>query len=156
MDRLKSVMKNHAILSFFAALICSLALTAPASARDTLHEFNIAEALNSPEAADRLDPNIRLYFTGQNLPAVQRTYGDYGTNKKTNAFNKTDKFACEWAFLSAILSLQKRAASVGANAVIDIRSNYKNRLFESPTTFQCGAGNVIAGVALRGEMATVD
>jgi hypothetical protein len=33
---------------------------------------------------------------------------------------------------------------------IDIKSNYKSREFSSPTEFQCGAGALIAGVALKG------
>ena len=125
-------------------------------ARDTIQEFSISDALNAPDANARLDPNIRLYFAGQNVPAVRKRYGEYATNKKTNSFNKSDLVACEWVFLSAILQLQSRAAQLGANAVMNIKSNYKNRRFESPTLFQCGAGNVIAGVALTGEMVTVN
>ena len=32
--------------------------------------------------------------------------GEWDTSKKTNGFNKEDKVACEWAFLSAMLTLQ--------------------------------------------------
>ena len=121
-------------------------------ARDTLHEFSIQEALSIPEAEGKVDPSIKLYFQGQKHPGVAKNFGLAKTNKKTNAFNKTDLFACQWTFLSAIIQLQRRARDLGANAVINIKSNYKNREFSSPSKFQCGAGAIIAGVALKGDV----
>lgn len=72
--------------------------------------------------------------------------------KKTNAFNKTDEEACNWVFLSAMIALKERAIKEGGNAVVDIKSNYKNNLTSSSDTFQCGAGTMIAGVALTGKV----
>ncbi|MDE1308731.1 hypothetical protein L9W77_17725 [Vibrio aestuarianus] len=72
--------------------------------------------------------------------------------KKTNAFNKTDEEACNWVFLSAMIALKDRAIKEGGNAVVNIKSNYKNNLTSSNDTFQCGAGAVMAGVALSGEV----
>jgi uncharacterized protein YbjQ (UPF0145 family) len=74
------------------------------------------------------------------------------SNKKTNAFNKTDKRACEWAFLSAMLSLQQRALSEGGNAVVNIRSFYKRHEVSSATEFECGAGAIMAGVTFKGDV----
>ncbi|POB08294.1 excinuclease, partial [Vibrio vulnificus] len=74
------------------------------------------------------------------------------TNKKTNAFNKTDEEACNWVFLSAMIVLKERAIKEGGNAVVDIKSNYKNNLTSSVDTFQCGAGTMVAGVALTGKV----
>lgn len=72
-----------------------------------------------------------------------------------NAFNKTDEKACNWAFLSAMIALKDRAVREGGNAVINIKSNYKNNLTSSEKTFQCGAGALMAGVALTGEVVTL-
>jgi hypothetical protein len=94
--------------------------------------------------------DVKVFFVGQKHPAVIKKYGEFKTNKKTNAFNKSDEKACQWAFFSAIKSLQSRALKEGGNAVIDIKSNYKSREFSSPTEFQCGAGALMAGVALKG------
>ncbi|MCK5205111.1 MAG: excinuclease ABC subunit A, partial [Desulfobacterales bacterium] len=60
--------------------------------------------------------------------------------------------ACEWVFLSALLKLQERARNQGANAVINIKSNYKNNEVVSDTEYQCGAGTIFAGVALKGRI----
>ena len=58
-------------------------------------------------------------------------------------------------FLSAVLALQERARAEGGNAVINIKSNYKDHLTESATEFTCGAGALIAGVALKGDVVTL-
>ena len=53
-------------------------------------------------------------------------------------------------FLSAMKQLKKAAIKRGGNAVVNIRSNYKNKESSSTETFKCGAGAIIAGVALIG------
>ena len=40
----------------------------------------------------------------------------------------------------------------GGNAVINIKSNYKNVEFTSETEYECGAGAVTGGVAFVGEI----
>jgi hypothetical protein len=99
--------------------------------------------------------DVALYFAGQRHPAVVKTMGEFATNKKTNAFGKSDLQACQHVFLSAVIELQERARKEGGNAVIDIKSNYKNELRESATEYTCGAGAVVAGVALTGEVVTL-
>jgi uncharacterized protein YbjQ (UPF0145 family) len=49
-------------------------------------------------------------------------------------------------------SLREKAQSFGANAVVNIRSNYRNNLTSSTTTFKCGSGMLISGVALVGDV----
>ena len=142
------------VLSFLlTALFCiSVSLiSSDAYARDSRIRFPIEDALNGNAAVGKINSRIGLYFAGQDTPHVKKSFGGGRTNKKTNASNKTDWRACEWVFLSAIIQMQARAEQLGANAVINIRSNYKNREFSSPTQFECGAGNIIAGVALKGE-----
>jgi uncharacterized protein YbjQ (UPF0145 family) len=55
-----------------------------------------------------------------------------------------------------MIALKKRAIKEGGNAVVDIKSNYKNNLTSSSETFQCGAGAVMAGVALTGKVVTLE
>ena len=64
---------------------------------------------------------------------------------------KSDKEACDWAMLSAIKAFQIKAKSLGANAIVNIRSNYKHGAFSSTEQYECGAGNVMAGVALKAD-----
>jgi uncharacterized protein YbjQ (UPF0145 family) len=58
-------------------------------------------------------------------------------------------------FLSAVLELQDRVRKEGGNAVINIKSNYRNVERESATEFTCGSGAVVAGLALKGEVVTL-
>ncbi|WP_168794927.1 excinuclease ABC subunit A [Paraburkholderia aromaticivorans] len=145
-------MKRHLL---FAALIASFATlsAAPAFARDTVSYFPVDQALQSEPG--KVSEDIPLYFAGQRHPAVVKTMGEFATNKKTNAFGKSDLQACQHVFLSAVIELQERARKEGGNAVINIKSNYKNELRESATEYTCGAGAVVAGVALTGEVVTL-
>lgn len=124
-------------------------------ARDTVGEYSIQEAMSSDKAKEVLGDDVAFFFGTQKTPSVEKTFGEFKTNKKTNAFNKSDAEACQWVFLSAMLSLKERALKEGGNAVINIKSNYKNNLTSSNQTFQCGAGAVIAGVALVGDVVSI-
>lgn len=75
------------------------------------------------------------------------------SNKKTNAANKSDEEACTWAFLSAVKAFQDRARKEGGTKVVNLTSYYKKNDFNSKTHFQCGAGNIMAGVTLKGDIA---
>lgn len=44
----------------------------------------------------------------------------------------------------------RSAHNQGGNAVVNIKSNHKNIETVSDTDYLCGAGNVMAGVALKG------
>lgn len=138
--------------STFSLTLLLVLASAAATARDDHKMFPLEDALNAPEAKQKLDPNVKLYFGNQSHPKVAKVIGEWSTNKKTNAFNKSDKQACEWAFLSAILTLEGRARSEGGDAIINIRSNYKNIETSSETEYMCGAGAFVAGVAFKGEV----
>ena len=70
-------------------------------------------------------------------------------------FGKSDEKACNWAFLSAMVALQKRAQQLGANAVVNIVSYYKKEVMSSASQFECHAGALIAGVALKGDFVKI-
>src|SRR5262249_26685789 len=151
-DRGKKTMKmlrNAALL----AIACTVAL--PTAARDEQKHYSIGQALRSPVAQGKLDPGIRLFFGRQRHPNVTRDFGQWPTNKKTNAFAKSDLEACEWVFLSAVIALQERARKEGGNAVINIVSNYRNIVTSRESEYVCGAGGVIAGVALKGRVVSL-
>lgn len=134
-----------------AALVATFVLPATgAVARDTEHMYSYEEMLGREDAKMKLDQGIRFYFGDEAHPAIERKLGTYVSNKKTNALNKSDDRACEWAFLSAILSLQQRAIREGGDAVVNIQSYYKKNVINSATEFECHAGVFVAGVALRG------
>lgn len=141
-------MKKIVAVILSALMLCS----ASAFARDDVGNYSIQDALSQDAAKSKLGDDVRFYFGEQKHSAVKQNLGEFKTNKKTNAFNKSDEEACQWVFLSAMLALKDRAVKEGGNAVINIKSNYRNNLTSSSETFQCGAGAVIAGVALTGEV----
>ena len=141
-------MKKLAILTLLSLAVFST----NSFARDDIGSYSIETALNSEVAKAKLGTDIKFYFGEQKHPKVLSDFGEFKTNKKTNAFNKTDEEACDWVFLSAMIALKDRAVKEGGNAVIDIKSNYKNNLTSSEETFQCGAGTMVAGVALTGKV----
>ncbi|WP_414444810.1 excinuclease ABC subunit A [Burkholderia sp. 22PA0106] len=124
-----------------------------AQARNDVGTYPIDAALAT--GAGSVGTDVSLYFAGQPHPAIVKEYGEFDTNKKTNAFGKSDIDACRHVFLSAVIELQARARKEGGNAVIDIKSNYKKQLVASATEFTCGAGAVVAGVALTGNVVTL-
>lgn len=138
--------KLTTVLLAAAMMLCST----QAVSRDDRLRFSIKKALATETAKQKLGTGIRFYFGNQKHRRVAKNFGQFRTNKKTNAFNKSDRQACEWAFLSALITLQQRAMQLGGNAVINIRSNYKNIEFKSNTKFECGTGAIMAGVALKG------
>lgn len=133
----------------------ALLSTLPAQARDSRLELSLQDLVESSQAREAgIDGSVRFYLAGQSVAVVKRF--DTGvSNRKTNAANKSDEDACRWVALSALLALQESALSRGANAVVDIVSYYKKREFRSPTNYECHAGNILAGVTLKGTYATV-
>ncbi len=137
--------------------LLATALVAPhALAADTRLELPLQELINSPEAkAAGIDGSVRFYLAGQKTPAVASRFGEDVTNKKTNGVGKSDADSCRWVALSALKSLQEGAKARGANAVVDIVSYYKKNEFRSATNYECFAGNLMTGVALKGTYAKV-
>ena len=136
-----------------SAAVAALLLTAPvADARDTLHKFPLEAAVAKAQASGQLAPGIKLYWGTQKHPKPTAQLGPTRTNKKTNFFNKSDQEGCEWAFLSAMITMTQYAQRVGGNAIVNIRSNYKGVPFSSETEYECGAGNVTGGVAFIGDV----
>lgn len=124
-------------------------------ARETIADFSIGDAMSQEQAKNVLGNDVRFYFGGQGHGKVLKNWGEFSTNKKTNAFLKSDQEACTRAFLSALVTLKKRALKEGGNAVIKIMSNYKGNTTSSDSTYQCGAGNIVAGVALKGTVVKI-
>jgi len=139
-------MKSSAII--LVAVVASLA-SGLAVARDTHLKLPIKDAMENAEAREKLGSDVKFVF-GTPGPAGAKDLGTFTSNKKTNFANKSDKEGCEWAFLSAMISLKERALAEGGNAVVNIQSYYKKNEFTSATEYECVAGAIMGGVALRG------
>lgn len=135
-------------LSAISAIAVLISACAP---KNEAKFYSIQDALNSPQAKEVLDPNIKLYF-GKPAPKGQIVRAGAKTSQKTNALNKTDQEACNWVFLSAVKRMQDGAKRDGATKVGNIVSNYNNKEYKSTTQFECHAGRSVAGVALKGDI----
>jgi len=144
--------------SFLFILMSSFIFCTELQAEDAKHIFSIQEALNSQAFEGRLNKKIKFYF-GTNKPnrKINRNLGEFAAQRRSNSFrHASDRKACEWVFLSALLSLQKRVAAKGGNAVINIRSFYKKNEMSSETKFECRIGLLRTGVALKGTVVSLD
>ena len=144
-------MKRTYVLAMLACFAALLAATTTV-ARDTKVMRPVADAMATPDAKARLNMGVQFFFGSTAHPPIAQSFGEFMSNKKTNGTNKSDKEACEWAFLSAMLSFQQRAVSVGGNAVINIKSYYKQNEVSSETQYECGSGALMSGVTFKGEV----
>ena len=142
--------------SMFVAGLALALVTASAQARETRVEGAFQELVNSPEAKQvGIDGSVRFYLAGQKTPRVLSRMGEDVSNKKTNAANKSDSEACRWVTLSVLKAFQDSAKARGANAVVDMVSYYKKNEFKSAQNYECYAGAIMAGMAMKGTYAKV-
>jgi uncharacterized protein YbjQ (UPF0145 family) len=149
MDNTEKNMKGYITVFITAIIVLG---TVNVEARDDHGMWSISEALNTEDAKQKLNKDIRFYFGDQSHPRIIKNFGEFMSNKKTNAFNKTDERACQWNFLSAMISFQERAQRMGGNAVVNIRSYYKKNTISSQTEFECGSGAFVSGVTFLGDV----
>ena len=147
-------MTRHFAVRALAAVVAVMFVLGgrTASARDDRLHMPIKMALERSEAKQKLDPEIRLYFGKASHPAAKGDMGDYRVDKKTRSIGRSDADACQWAFLSALIDLQARARTLGANAVVGIESFFGEQTLTSDTEFLCGAGSMMAGTGLSGKL----
>jgi uncharacterized protein YbjQ (UPF0145 family) len=130
-----------------------VAQTQASAAKDTFFDLPVDVALKSPRASTLRE--MPFFMMGQNHPATGQTMGEFTANRRTNAFGKSNEEACIVAFLSAVISLQDRAKTLGGAAVVDIKSITKHNDLVSATQYRCVAGAVVANVVLSGTIVRV-
>jgi uncharacterized protein YbjQ (UPF0145 family) len=146
---MKKILFSTFVFALTNLWVCSV------SARDDIADYSVADALATEQAKAILGDQIKFYFGDQKHGKVAKKFGEFGSNKKSNGVGKSDKEACERAFLSAMKSLRVRAQREGGNAIVNIRSNYRDITTSSKDTFKCGSGGIMSGVALLGEVVTL-
>jgi uncharacterized protein YbjQ (UPF0145 family) len=132
------------------ALVLVLGSATTGFARDDIENFSIRNALETPDAREKLDPRIKLSFGNGRHGAVVKSIGEWKSYKKSNGVGRANEIACQRAFLSAAISLQQRAVKMGGNAVIRIQSDFDQRRTSSDTTYVCASGMLMSAVALIG------
>jgi uncharacterized protein YbjQ (UPF0145 family) len=140
-----------------AILVVTTAYVAtPAHAEDKILHIPLKDVIEMPEAKDKLDGTVKFYLAGQTTPKVLSKSNDDVTNKRTNAVGKDEIFACKWAALSALISLQAKAKTLDANGVVEIVSYFKKETYSDPVNFECRKGAIMAAVTLKGNYAKLE
>ena len=147
-------MRFNTLAAATTLLLCTL--PAVSQARDTALYLPFDQVVTEAISTGKIDGSVKFYLAG-NTPRGKVTVVSPGavTNKKTNAFNKSDEGACSWALQSALIRMQNAAKQAGANAVVNIVSNYKNVVYSDAQKYECHAGAIMAGVALKADLANV-
>lgn len=138
----------------FGALALSLACSTPTLAADRTVFLPLQPAIEAAQAAGKIDGSVKFYLAGTG-PKGKVLEAGVVTNRKTNAFAKKDAEACLWVAQSAVIALHEAAKKAGANAVTNIVSYYRKNEYSSKTDYECHAGAMVAGVALRGDLSIV-
>ena len=125
-------------------------------AQDTVVNLSFQNTVAAATKSGKLDGSVKFYLAG-NRPAGNMTVinDNVTTSKKTNGFSKSSQESCDWALQSALITLQGAAKQAGANAVVDIQSNYNTQPHSDPTNYECHKGFLMSGVALKGKLAKV-
>jgi hypothetical protein len=132
------------------ALACALA--PPAQARDEQRLFDIAGALATSMGRDRFDDTVQFFWAGQETPETQTAFSIHTSERKTFLPTRTEQEACDQSFIEALAALRDAARKAGADAVVVIKSLYKNREFRSATQYECRVSYFSASVTLEGRL----
>lgn len=138
-------------------VVIALLLTVPgfAVAKDQIKHYPFANAVAEATKSGKLDGTVKFYLHGSD-PQGQVTVvkDDVSVNRKTNAFGKADQPTCDWALQSALIALQDAAKQAGANAVVDVVSEYGDEYRDSEK-YECHVGFLMSGVIMKGKLAKV-
>ena len=129
-------------------------LAPPVSARNDKYLLSISAALQSKDAPETPDGSVKFFFGKQETLEIATKLGSGSTHQRSSTRPSDDAKSCNVAFLKALVALQKNAKQLGANAVVNIVSYYKNDTLSSATEFECHAG-VSAHVMLKGDFVKI-
>jgi hypothetical protein len=145
-------MKRIALVQLTAAFVAAVVLAPAAHARDDRMLLDIQPVLNGPLGKDRFDDTVQFYWAEQPFPQPLQTFDIQTSERRAFAPTRTEQQACEVAFIEALAALRDHAKELGGNAVVDIKSIYKNREFRSDSQYECRVGYVVTTVSLEGRV----
>jgi hypothetical protein len=134
-----------------------LAMPVASMAADRVVYMPFQPALSAGQDSGKLDGSVKFYLAGTQPNGKLNVIKDnVEVSRKTNAFGKKDPVTCAWVMQSVLISLQEQAKAAGANAVVDIVSNYDGSEYSDDKTYECHIGFLMSGVQLKGKLATVE
>lgn len=120
-------------------------------ARSDYVYLDAQQVANGPQGKQRLS-GIAYFMKGQNHPAVVQELGEVHSSKKTRNLGRGDEESCEIALVSALIAIEKKAKSMGADAVINMESYTRDKISADTTKLECNVGSAVANMAVRGTM----
>ncbi len=132
-----------------------LATASPAYPRDIKRYLPIGAALEAQDLQPKIDGSLTMSFGKETTREGLKPLRNDVAIGKLSLRGKSDETACNSAFLSALVELQKRAKQHGANAVVNIVSYYKKVEMSSTTEYECHEGSGYMAVALRGDFVKI-
>jgi uncharacterized protein YbjQ (UPF0145 family) len=147
--------RSHCMNAKFLGLTILLLAAVPglSLASDKVVHLPFDSAVAAATQSGKLDGSVKFYLAG-NQPRGAKIVNDNVTiSRKTNAFGKKDQESCDWVLQGILISLQDDAKRAGANAVVDIVSNYNNVEYSDSHDYECHRGFLMSGVALKAKFA---
>lgn len=141
--------RTAAILS---VTLCAALLSQPALARDEQRLFEFAPVLASTAGKDRFDDTVQFFFSEQPYPPPVQVFEIHSSERRLLTPTRGEREACDETFIEALAALRDAAKDAGANAVVNIKSLYKNREFRSETQYECRVGFITTTVSLEGKL----
>lgn len=135
---------------------CLMALPVASMAADKIVHLAFQDVVAEAQKTGKLDGSVKFYLAGTTPAGATIVNDNVTTNKKTNAFAKKDAETCSWVLQSALISLQEDAKAAGANAVVDIVSNYDDVEYKDGEKYECHVGFLMSGVQLKAKLAKVN
>ncbi|HTV85576.1 MAG TPA: excinuclease [Dyella sp.] len=124
-------------------------------AADKVVHFPFANGVNAATQSGKLDGTVKFYLAGHQPDGkVTIVNDDIEITRRTNAFGKADQKTCDWVLQSVLIALQDEAKKAGANAVVDIVSDFGN-VYSDPQNYECHVGFLMSGVVLKAKLAKV-
>ncbi|HSD37413.1 MAG TPA: hypothetical protein VLC92_07870 [Rhodocyclaceae bacterium] len=101
--------------------------------------YSIADVMASPQVVAILNPNVKLFWSNQALPALSvrseaSTY-EQGISKRTPSYTLEDQ--CFEAFAGALADVFADAKLREYDAVVNLHSNYDGKPTSDPSKFEC-------------------
>ena len=133
--------------------LTALLLAAPAvsMAGDKVIHLPFEAGVAAAKQSGQIDGSVKFYLAG-NGPHGQVVDDNVTISRKTNAFGKGDADTCNRVLATDLIYLQNEAKHAGANAVVDIVSNYNNVEYRDSQNYECHKGFLMSGVALKAKL----
>lgn len=128
-----------------------MVLVCVAFARSDFLQMELPKVTGGEQGKQKLS-GVQYFMKGTNHPEVEINMGEVHSTKKTRNVGRGDYESCEVAALSALIAIEKKAKSMGADAVIDIESYTRDKISADTTKIECNVGSTVAHMAIRGTM----